>query len=84
MTVHEIVCANLNSCVYKLRSLLNINDKMARFKIKNYRDIQYVLGEGDEILEVYVIVQHSQQPSNVNQSVHVQSLHEPNNQSFVQ
>ena len=32
--VHEIVCANLNSCVYELKSLLNINDKIARFKIK--------------------------------------------------
>ena len=69
--VHEIVCVDLNSCVYELRSLLNINDKIARFKIKNDRDVQYVLGERDGIPEVYVTIQHSQQSSNVNQLVHV-------------
>ena len=70
MMVHEIICFDLNSCVYELRSSLNTNKKMARFKIKNDRDVQYVLGEGDGIPKVYVIIQQSQQPSNVNQSVY--------------
>ena len=84
MMVHEIVCVDLNSCVYELRSLLNTNSKIARFKIKNDRDLQYVLEEINGILKVYVTVQHSQQSSSVNQSVHAQLLHEPNHQSFVQ
>ena len=33
--VHEIICTDLNSCVYELRSLLNTNAEIARFKIKN-------------------------------------------------
>ena len=37
--VHEIVCANLNSCVYEIKSLLNTKGKIARFKIKNDKDI---------------------------------------------
>ena len=57
--VHEIICVCFNSCVYELRSLFNTNDKVARFKIKNDRNIQYVLGEEDRILEVYVTIQHS-------------------------
>ena len=44
--VHEIVYVDPNICVYEIRSLLNTNDKIARFKIKNDRDVQYVLGEG--------------------------------------
>ena len=55
--VHEIICFDLNSCVYELRYLLNTNSKMARFKIKNDRDVQYVLGEWDGIPKVYVTVQ---------------------------
>ena len=82
--VREIVYFDLNSCVYELRYLLNTNGKMARFKIKNDRDVQYVLGEGDDIPKVYVTVQQSQHPSNVNQSVHIEPLHELNHQSFVQ
>ena len=82
--MQEITCVDLISFVYELRSLLNKNDKIARFKIKNDRDVQYVLGEINGILKVYVTVQHSQQSSNVNQSVHAQFLHEPNHQSFVQ
>ena len=57
---------------------------MTRFKTKNDKDIQYVLGEDDGILKVYVIVQHSQQSLNVNQLVHAQSLYESNYQSFIQ
>ena len=81
--VHEIICIVLNNCVYELISLLNTNSKTTIFKIKNDRDVQYMLGEEYEILKVYVTIQHSQQPSNVNQSVHAQSFHEPNHQSFV-
>ena len=59
VVVHEIVCFDLNSCVYELRYLLNTNNKMVRFKIKNDRDVQYVLGQGDGIPKVYVTVQQS-------------------------
>ena len=65
--VHEIVCDDFSSCVYELKSLLNTNGKIAKFKIKNDTNVQYMLEEGDEILEIYVIIQHFQQPSNVNQ-----------------
>ena len=54
--VHEIICVDLNSCVYELRTLLDINNKMARFKIKDDTDVQYVLGERDGIPRVYVTV----------------------------
>ena len=37
--VHEIVCADINSCVYEIKSLLNTNATIARFKIKNDKDI---------------------------------------------
>ena len=58
--VHEIVCSNLSKYVYELRSLLNINGKIIRFKIKNDRDLQYVLRERNEILELYMTIQHSE------------------------
>ena len=47
MIVYEIVCVDPNICVYELRSLLNTNRKIARFKIKNDRYVQYVLDEGN-------------------------------------
>ena len=65
--VHKIVCVDLNSCVYEIKSMLNTNGKIAKFKIKNDKDVQYVLGEVVGILKVYVIVQHSLQPSIINQ-----------------
>ena len=37
--LYEIICVDLNSCVYVLRYLLNTNDKIVRFKIKNDREI---------------------------------------------
>ena len=43
-TVHEIVCADRNSFVYEMKSLSNTIEKIARFKIKNDRDIQFALG----------------------------------------
>ena len=57
--VHEIIFVDLNSCVYELRSLFNTNIKITRFKIKNARDAQYVLGKRVGIPKVYVTVQHS-------------------------
>ena len=57
--VNEIVYTDLNSCVYELRTLLNTNGKMVRFKRMNDRDVQYVLGDGDRISEVYITIQHS-------------------------
>ena len=82
--VHEIVYVDLNNCVYEIRTLFNTNGKIVRFKIKNDRDVQYVWRVRERIPKVYIIVQHSQQPSNVNESIHAQPLHEPNHQSFVQ
>ena len=58
--VHEIVCVYLNSCAYELRFRLNTNGKIARFRIKNDKDVQYVLGKGNRILKVYVTDQHFQ------------------------
>ena len=49
MMVHEIVYADLNNCVYELSFSLNINGQIARFKIKNDRDVHCVLREGDGI-----------------------------------
>ena len=80
--MHEIVGVDPNSRVYDLRSLLNIQGKMARFTIKKDKDLHYVLRIGNEISEVYVTVEHSQQQ--VNQSINEKHLHEPNDQSFVQ
>ena len=54
--MHEIVGADRNSFVYKMKSLLNIVEKIARFKIKNDRDVQYAFGRANGIPEVYVIV----------------------------
>ena len=58
--VHEIVCAGLNNCVHELKILFITNGKMARFKIKNDKDLQYMLGEKDGIPKVYITVQRSQ------------------------
>ena len=43
--MHEIVCADPNKYVYELKFLLNTNDKITRFKIKNNMDVKYMLGE---------------------------------------
>ena len=40
---YEIVFIDPNICVYELRSLLNTNDNIAKFNIKNDRNQQYVL-----------------------------------------
>ena len=40
-TVHEMVEVDCNSFVYKMRSLLNASRKTVKFKIKNYRDVEF-------------------------------------------
>ena len=37
--VYEIVCGDVTSCFYELRTLFNSNGKMTRFKIKNNKDV---------------------------------------------
>ena len=54
--VYEILCVDLNSCVYEMKSLLNTASKIARFQIKNDRDVQFMLGETIGIPKVYVTV----------------------------
>ena len=62
-TVHEIVEADRYSFVYEIRSLLNSFGKTVKLKIKNDRDVQFAIEKANGILEVYVIVKHSQQSS---------------------
>ena len=45
-----------------MKYLLNTAEKIAKFKIKNYRDVQFALGAVG-ILEVYVTIQLCQEPS---------------------
>ena len=59
MMVYEIVCVDPSKGIYELRYLLNTNDKIIGFKIKNNRDVQYMLREESEILKVFMTVQHS-------------------------
>ena len=54
--LHKIVCTDLNSCIYEIKSLLNTNGKIARFKIKNDRDVQFVLGWAVDQPKVYIRV----------------------------
>ena len=66
-TVHEMVEANRNSFVYKMRFLLNASEKTVKFKIKNDRDVQFTIEKANGIPKVYVAIkpyqQSSQQPS---------------------
>ena len=62
-TVHEMFKADRNSFVYEMRYLLNAFGKTVKFKIKNYRDIQFAIEKANGILEVYVTVKPSQQSS---------------------
>ena len=50
--VHGIVCIDLNSFVYFMTTLCNIGSKIARFKINNDKDIQFVLGQVVDKLKV--------------------------------
>ena len=62
--------------------MLNASEKTVKLKIKNDRDVQFVIEKANSILQVYVTVKPSRQPS--------QPLHEPIQQmlgqqdSFVQ
>ena len=64
--IHEIVCSDFNSFVYVMTALCNISCKIARFKIKNDRDVQFILGQAVDKPKVYVTIlpsqQHLQQP----------------------
>ena len=66
-TVHELVEADRNIFVYKMRFLLNASEKTVKFKIKNDRDVQFTIEKANGIPKVYVIIkscqQSSQQPS---------------------
>ena len=55
--IHGIICANSNSFVYDLRSLLNTHRKIARFMIQNDRDLQYVLRVRHGDSEIYVTIE---------------------------
>ena len=83
-TVHEIVGATHNSFVYEMKSLLNTAEKIDKFKIKNDRDVQFVLGGIDGIPEVYVTIQPCQQSPKQPSQQPFQPLHEPSHHMFVQ
>ena len=61
--VHGIIDADRNSFVHEIRFLLNASGKTVKLKIKNDRDIQFVIEKANGILEVYVTVKPSQQSS---------------------
>ena len=61
--VHGMVEADCNRFVYEIRSLLNACGKTVKLKIKNDRDVQFVIEKANGILQVYVIVKPSQQSS---------------------
>ena len=52
-TVHEMVEADRNSFVYKMRSLLNASRKIVKFKIKNDRDVHFAIEKANSIPKVY-------------------------------
>ena len=65
-----MVEADRNSFVYEMRSLLNASEKTFKFKIKNDRDVQFVIKKVNGILEVYVTVKSSQQSSEQSSQQH--------------
>ena len=58
--MHEIVGADRNSFVYKIKSLLNTSEKIVKFKIKNDIDVQFALKGVVGIQEVYVTIKPCQ------------------------
>ena len=76
-TLHEMVEVDRNSFLYEMRSLLNASGKSVKFKIKNDRDVQFVIKKVNGILEVYVTVKSSQQSSEQSSQQLSQPLHEP-------
>ena len=73
-TMHEIVGTDCNSSVYEMKSVLNTARKIARFKMKNDRGIQFALWGVDGKSKANVIVQPCQQPS---QHPYQQSFEQP-------
>ena len=70
-TVHRMVEIDCSSFVYEIKSLLNAFGKTVKLKIKNDRDIQFAIEKANGILEVYVTVKSSQQPSQpLHESIH--------------
>ena len=61
--VHGMVEADCNSFVYEIRSLLNACGNTVKLQIKNDRDVQFAIEKANGILQVYVTVKPSQQPS---------------------
>ena len=59
-TVHRMVEVDHNSFVYEIRSLLNTCGKIVKLKIKNNRDVQFVIEKANGILQVYVTIKPSQ------------------------
>ena len=55
-TVHKMVEADRNSFVYEMRFLLNVSEKIVKFKIENYRCVQFAIEKVNGIPEVYVII----------------------------
>ena len=60
--VHGMVEADRNSFVYEIRFLLNACGNTVKLQIKNYRDVQFILGQAVDKPEVYVTILPSQQP----------------------
>ena len=59
-TMHKMVEANCNSFVYEIISLLNASGKTIKLKIKNDRDVQFVIEKANGIPEVYVTIKSCQ------------------------
>ena len=58
-TMHEMVQVDHNSFLYEMRSLLYTFGKSVKFKIKNDRDVQFMIEKANGILEVYVTIKPS-------------------------
>ena len=56
LRVHGIDCVDLNSFVYVMIALCNTGFRIARFKINNDKDVQFILGQVIDKLEVYVTI----------------------------
>ena len=72
--VYEIVHIDPNRFVYDFRSLLNTHGKMARFKIQNDNDLQYVLRVGNEDYEVYWLLNTTPNNMWINQLTHNKTI----------
>ena len=75
-TVHEMVEADRNNFVYEMRFLLNASEKIIKYKIKNYRGVQFAIEKTNGIPKVYVTIKFCQQSSQQSIQQPFQSLHE--------